>query len=1198
MTRCNPRRAGAISLAVLSATMGICSNLHAEVATDGSLGPMQTLPGPTRVLPANLGQQRGSNLFHSLKTLNLSKGESLTFTGPADVANILTRVTGGKSSIDGTLASQIDGANLFLINRDGVVFGPNARLGISGSLVVTTADVVKLKDGGTFPAATGESTLLTSAAPTEFGFLGRSAAGVQLRGTKDSPAKLTTADGKGISILAGEVELSRAALRGPGGWVQATAVGAKANTLTTDAASPGLVTGSTSPPDGAITLKDNSRIDTTQVTEFLPGQQAPVGNGTVNIAGGEIGLRKSRIEIATGLSTEGGRPIRVDAARRLTLRSASLANIAAFVADSGDVQVQAPGAAIEVLDGSSINASTFFSGNAGVVTVVADSILIDTGDGTSTGVSSVSLAGPGASGEVMVDCRRLDILNGGQVAAATFGTGEAGTVTIDAEEMFIDPGEQPVGLAVSTSSLSPGVDGNGNLITAGAAGNIVLRVSGTLRIANGGAIGASTNGSGSAGNVTVSAGRVILNGGAGSRLTLVGATAEGTLSNAGSAGNVTVTTGSLRLFNNGRIGAETSGPGQGGSVIIDATDVDVRSGAGITSSSQSSGVNEDGTAFQTGDAGDVQLRVAGVLGLADGGFITAGTAGTGAGGAISIAAGDLSIQGGVGEEVTGIANGSTSPGIDGNGDPFKAGDAGGISISVDGVLRLSESATINSQTGGSGNAGNISVTAPKVVLNGGDAIDQNRASIFAGSLAESLPAGSAGNVTLNAGTLRMFDGAGVTSDTTGLGAAGNVTVSARDILIDGQPSEVRPTRISSTAFGGFADGGDVRINAGTVRVTNGAALAASATGEGNGGNLSIDASALLVSGTPALEDVGGAIVGAVAGGRGAGNGGTVTINAGSINVRNGGAITAATLGGTGDAGLLFIRAGSVTVDGGPRAKETAIAAGILEGGAGAGGTIDLQATGDVRVRRNAFIIAGTEGSGPGGDVFVRAGKAVRVNVGTISAASGDLTDDDEFDGTGSAGSVLVDAPYIRLEQGAGVSASSDASSGGSIALSGSRLDVLDSSLQVAAATRGGSVVLQFSDRIFANNSRINAVGNDAIGKIDIDPKFTILNNSSLLTDTRPGGGGNIEIVTQQLLQADSTITAAGEIRIDVLNADTDVTAGLLDLNVGFLDESARLKDACGKMTGEGVSSFIVEGRGGVPLAPGMPLATPSPEPKR
>src|SRR5207249_6769061 len=103
---------------------------------------------------------------------DLTSTQSATFTGPANVQNILSRVTSGSpSSIDGAVNSQILGANLFFLNPYGVMFGPNAHISVSGSFAVSTANYLKLADGGKFNTSLGGGDVLTSAPVSAFGFL-------------------------------------------------------------------------------------------------------------------------------------------------------------------------------------------------------------------------------------------------------------------------------------------------------------------------------------------------------------------------------------------------------------------------------------------------------------------------------------------------------------------------------------------------------------------------------------------------------------------------------------------------------------------------------------------------------------------------------------------------------------------------------------------------------------------------------------------------------------------------------------------------------------------------------------------------------------------------------------------------------------------------------------------------------------------
>ena len=102
------------------------------------------------------GERRGNNLFHSFSQFNVDSGATVLFVDPG-VTNILSRVTGTDSSnILGTLGVSGGNANLFLMNPNGIIFGPNARLDLRGSFVATTANAIQFGDQGFFSASTSE----------------------------------------------------------------------------------------------------------------------------------------------------------------------------------------------------------------------------------------------------------------------------------------------------------------------------------------------------------------------------------------------------------------------------------------------------------------------------------------------------------------------------------------------------------------------------------------------------------------------------------------------------------------------------------------------------------------------------------------------------------------------------------------------------------------------------------------------------------------------------------------------------------------------------------------------------------------------------------------------------------------------------------------------------------------------------------
>ncbi|MCC5632276.1 filamentous hemagglutinin N-terminal domain-containing protein [Nostoc sphaeroides CHAB 2801] len=113
-----------------------------------------------RGLPATLlqgGAIRGVNLFQSFLKFNVGDGDRVYFSNPAGIQNILSRITGGDpSKIFGTLG--VDGkANLFFLNPNGIIFGPNARLDVAGSFFASTANSFVFENGLQFSATNPEA---------------------------------------------------------------------------------------------------------------------------------------------------------------------------------------------------------------------------------------------------------------------------------------------------------------------------------------------------------------------------------------------------------------------------------------------------------------------------------------------------------------------------------------------------------------------------------------------------------------------------------------------------------------------------------------------------------------------------------------------------------------------------------------------------------------------------------------------------------------------------------------------------------------------------------------------------------------------------------------------------------------------------------------------------------------------------------
>ncbi|NMQ20004.1 filamentous hemagglutinin N-terminal domain-containing protein [Candidatus Competibacter phosphatis] len=275
-----------IGIAATAFTMTLALPTHAGVTTDGTLGQGGALPGPNYQIPADLGQQVGGNLFHSFGQFSIDTGESATFSGPNSVNNIIGRVTGGEASfIDGMIRSTIPGANLYLLNPAGLLFGENATLDVSGSVHVSTADYLRLGDGGRFDAHTPGNSVLTVAPVAAFGFL-------------DPPAPITVnggflrvPDGQTLSLIGGDITLNNATLYAPAGRIDLATVGSAGEVLPTDhdLVMQGFGT------LGALTIERDPVVARVTVDIGEPLGEIPLGDlDTSGEGGGAIFIRGGR----------------------------------------------------------------------------------------------------------------------------------------------------------------------------------------------------------------------------------------------------------------------------------------------------------------------------------------------------------------------------------------------------------------------------------------------------------------------------------------------------------------------------------------------------------------------------------------------------------------------------------------------------------------------------------------------------------------------------------------------------------------------------------------------------------------------------------------------------------------------------------------------------------------------------------------
>lgn len=158
-----------------SIAYGQATNIVATPSGPGGLGTSLSTSGNTTNITGGTRPGGGPNLFHSFNQFSVGTGDVAAFVNPGGVSNVISRVIGGSpSNINGTV--QALNANLFFINPAGIVFGPTAHLNVSGSAYFSSAQQVRLSDGGIFTANTGLLALdstLSVGTPIAFGFLGQ-----------------------------------------------------------------------------------------------------------------------------------------------------------------------------------------------------------------------------------------------------------------------------------------------------------------------------------------------------------------------------------------------------------------------------------------------------------------------------------------------------------------------------------------------------------------------------------------------------------------------------------------------------------------------------------------------------------------------------------------------------------------------------------------------------------------------------------------------------------------------------------------------------------------------------------------------------------------------------------------------------------------------------------------------------------------
>jgi hypothetical protein len=298
---------------------------------------------------------------------------------------------------------------------------------------------------------------------------------------------------------------------------------------------------------------------------FISGGSLELANGgqivTASInpgtgAGGDVHVNLSSALTISG-SSGGGSALPPVYSTSFTDPRSGIFSTTETSGPGGNITIQSP--QIQLLNGGTISAAStgeiLGSGSAGQIVTAGDSITIIGASPTGQSGFFSTTAGPGAGGNITIQSRQIQLLDGGTISAASTSvlpeSGPAGQINATAGESITISGVSPTGQSGFFSTTAG----------TGAGGSITLRAP-RIRLADGGTISASSTGGPSA-----TAGSIDIN--FDDRFSLNGATIT-TDSSQADGGNITITsTGSiLDLINSQITTSVRSGVGGGGNITL------------------------------------------------------------------------------------------------------------------------------------------------------------------------------------------------------------------------------------------------------------------------------------------------------------------------------------------------------------------------------------------------------------------------------------------------------------------------------------------------------------------------------------------------------------------------------------------------------------------------------------------------------
>ncbi len=766
-----------ISIATANTTL-------AQIIPDDTLGnessQVNSLNSNTQQIDG--GAIRGSNLFHSFQEFNVNEGQTVNFSNPEGIAHIFSRVTGNNlSEILGTLGV-LGNADFFLLNPNGIIFGPNSSLNLNGSFLATSASSIHFADGNKFATTNiSNKPLLTISTPIGLGF--------EVEGRRGSPAmsnrlveqppgtivNQSVADDVGLQVPSGEnLVLIGGNITLEGGRITASEGEGKIEL--------GSVAGNS--VNSVVNLKlANSSFDVEydEVTDFssivlTQGAKINTSEASINLQGNQISLVNGS-QIASQVSgSQSGGDVMVKARQLFINNKANILTATFGEGDAGNINIDVSESIEIVGTGFEEFEQVFIQRSINI----DNPLDIDTISNAGTGILTETNA-KGAAGDVTINTSLLQLQEGGVITGYTFAEGDIGSFNINTIDSI-----EVIGSGIFNSPLL-GSTGEGNMLEINTK---------NLTVRDGGIISSVTLGTGNGGNININASE---------QINIINATGIVTNSifGSGEAGDITMTTKKLNIQDGGQVVSASgalffntasekldiiSEGGIGGDIKVTSSEsIEISGSLSVISSNT----------FTKNDAGNLDIKTSNLI-ISNGALIDASTINSGNAGDVTINASEsITISGTYFtnnrfSSSISSTSGELPPNINFD-STLATGDAGSLSINTENLLIL-DGAKVSVNSVASGNAGTLEIIADSIRLDNGATIT---ASTFSGDK---------GNINLQTEELLLFRNSTIRTDAQN-SDGGNITIDTDLIFaFPNQNSDI----IASALQGG--NGGNITIN--------------------------------------------------------------------------------------------------------------------------------------------------------------------------------------------------------------------------------------------------------------------------------------------------------------------------------------------------------------------------------------------------